>query len=83
MSKSVIDQLAEDTAPKNFSEFELGLVLAALTYEMDQDEDNFDPLVYDNMMEKAPHVLKYWRKKYGPELDALGYKFSESSSDRE
>lgn len=83
MSKSVIDQLAADTAPKNFSEFELGLVLAALTYEMNQDESNFDPEVYDNMMYKAPQVLKYWRVKYGPEIEALGFQFSKSVSDGE
>lgn len=78
MSKSVIDQLAEDTAPKNFSEFELGLVLAALTNEMNQDEKDFDPEVYDNMMNKAPQVLEYWRIKYGPEIEALGFQFSKS-----
>ncbi len=83
MSKSIIDQLAADTAPKNFSEFELGLVLAALTYEMDQNENDFDPVVYDNMVNKAPQVLEYWRIKYGPEIEALGLQFSESISDGE
>lgn len=72
MSKSVIDQLAEDTAPKNFSEFELGMVLAALFNEMNQDENDFDPVVYDNMMEKAPQALEYWRVKYADEINAAG-----------
>lgn len=79
MTKNVLDQLAEDTAPKNFSEFELGMVLAALYYEMTQDEKNFDPVVYDNMMEMAPHVLEYWRVKYADEIAAAG----KSLGDRE
>jgi hypothetical protein len=72
MSKSVIDQLSEDTAPKNFSEFELGMVLAALYNEMNQDENDFDPVVYDNMMEKAPQALEYWRVKYADEISSAG-----------
>lgn len=71
MSKSAIDQLAEDTAPKNFSEFELGLVLLALTNEMNQSEKDFDPEVFDNMMRKAPEVLEYWRNKYAEEISVL------------
>lgn len=71
MSKSVIDQLAEDTAPKNFSEFELGLTLLAVYNEMNQELGDFNPEAYDNMMDKIPEVLEYWRKKYGPELEAL------------
>lgn len=81
MSKSVIDQLAEDTAPKNFSEFELGMVLAALYYEMSQDENDFDPEIYDNMMEKAPQVLEYWRVKYAEEIRAAGQAARQSLSD--
>jgi len=72
MSKSTIDKLAQDTAPKNFSEFELGMVLAALVYEMNQDENDFDPEIYDNMMAKAPQVLEYWRVKYAEEIIAAG-----------
>lgn len=83
MTKNVLDQLAKDTAPKNFSEFELGMVLSALHYEMTQDEKNFDPVVYDNMMEMAPHVLEYWRVKYGPEIAAAGEQAGKSLSDRE
>lgn len=83
MSKSMIDKMAEDIAPKNFSEFELGLVLAALTYEMDQDENDFDHEVYDNMMKKAPQVLKYWRAKYADEIQVVGATEHESISDGE
>ena len=48
------------------------MVLAALFYEMNQDENDFDPIVFDNMMEKAPQVLKYWRVKYADEITDAG-----------
>lgn len=72
MSKSIIDQLAEDIAPKNFSEFRLGMVLAALHNEMNQNDSDFDPIVFDNMMEMTPEVLEYWRVKYAEEIRAAG-----------
>lgn len=83
MTKNVLDQLAKDTAPKNFSEFRLGMVLAALYNEMNQNEADFDPDVYDNMMEMAPEVLEYWRVKYEPEISAAGDQASKSLGDRE
>lgn len=83
MSKSVIDQLAADTAPKNYSEFELGLVLIALHNELSQKEKDRDPVVIDNMMNKVPSVVKYWREKYGEEVDVLGSQTSQSAGDRE
>ena len=69
MSKSKIDEMAEDTAPKNFSEFYLGMVLMALHEEMSQDDEDFDPFIYDTLMEKIPHALEYWRKKYKDEYE--------------
>lgn len=70
MSKSIIDQLAADTAPKNFSEFYLGMVLMALHEEMSQDDDEFDPSIYDTLMDRIPHALEYWRIKYADEYEA-------------
>lgn len=83
MSKSVIDQLAADTAPKNFSEFELGLVLIALYNELSQKEKDRDPVVISNMMNKVPDVVEYWREKYGEEIDDLGTQASQSAGNRE
>lgn len=81
MAKSIIDQLAEDTAPKNFSEFELGMVLAALVNEINQECDDFDPQIFDSMVAKAPEVLEYWRKKYADEINLFG-KTGKSSHNR-
>lgn len=78
MSKSIIDQLAEDTAPKNFSEFELGMTLAALIVEMDQDVNEFDPETFDALVEMAPKKLEYWRVKYADEIIAAGEQARES-----
>lgn len=83
MTEKVLDQMAKDTAPKNFSEFELGLVLAALINEMDQDENEFDPEIYDNMINKAPQVLEYWRRKYADEIAIVGSTVGESIGDGE
>ena len=83
MSKSVIDQLSADTAPKNFSEFELGLVLIALHNELSRKEKDRDPVVIDNMMNKVPSVVEYWRVKYGDEVEDLGAEASQSAGDRE
>jgi len=71
MTENVLDKLAKDTAPRNFEEFELGMTLAALILEMEQDED-FDPDAFDALVEKAPVCLKYWREKYSEEIIAAG-----------
>lgn len=81
MTENVLKRLAKDTAPRNFAEFELGMTLAALIIEMEQDED-FDPVTFDALVEKAPEVLKYWREKYSEEIDAAGKAARESLDNR-
>lgn len=82
MTENIIKRLAEDIAPRNFPEFELGMTLAALILLMEQDDD-FDPDTFDVLVEKAPEVLKYWREKYSEEIIAAGKAARKSLDDRQ
>lgn len=71
----ILDQLGNDTAPRNFEEFELGMTLAAIIQMITDDDENFDPLLFDQFVEvKAPEALEYWRNKYADEIIAAGGK---------
>lgn len=69
----ILEQLGNDTAPRNFEEFELGMTLAAIIQMITDDDENFDPVLFDTFVEvKAPEKLKYWRNKYADEIIAAG-----------
>jgi hypothetical protein len=70
--ENILDNLAEDTAPRNADEFYLGMYLAALLDAMDQDVNEFDPDVFDSLLENGAVALEYWRDKYGEEIIAAG-----------
>jgi hypothetical protein len=81
--EDILANLAKDTAPKNFDEFYLGMVLLGLYEELMRDEDDFDPVAYDNMLDRAPEVLATWEKKYNEEYNIAVGKASESTGNGE
>lgn len=79
----ILAKMAKDTAPKNFDEFYLGMILLGLYSELIRDEDDFDPLAYDNMLDETPEALAYWKEKYAEEYNIAVGETSKSAGDGE
>lgn len=79
--EDILAKLAKDTAPKNFEEFHLGMILLGLYTMLVMDEDDFDPEAYDNLLDMTPEALVYWKEKYAEEYKLTIGKTSESAGD--
>jgi hypothetical protein len=69
---SVLKEMMNGAATNNLDEFELGMTLWALLQMLTDDDEHFDPALFDYFVEvKGPGALEYWKAKYGDEVDAL------------
>lgn len=72
-NKSILDQLAIDTAPRNADEFYLGMHAAALIdMLLYMNSDEVDPNTFDAIVAGLEKALGYWKVKYNEEIDAAG-----------
>lgn len=79
---SVLKEMMNGAATNNLDEFELGMTLWALLQMLTDDDEDFDPELFDYFVEvQGPKALVYWKAKYGGEVDALAKR--ESADNRE
>lgn len=83
MTDDIIKKMEKDIAPKNLDEFYLGMFLAAIVNMMYEDDDEFDPKLFDELLENAETALDYWRNKYEDETYAVVGKTRQGPSRRE
>ncbi len=71
MTDKIIEQMSKDIAPKNMDEFYMGLMLQGILSMMALEDEEFDPELFDDLLESGRESLEYWMVKYKYEYETI------------